>query len=257
MNTKVRQLVTILFVAATIFVNTLANTLPINGQNTGEVSDSFPIYFVPAGYVFSIWGLIYLGLIGFAIYQAFPSQREDPLQQKIAPWVWLGSAANIAWIFLWHYERFPLTLVAMLILLASLLVVFVQISRVRAGTSRGTSRLQRWLVDIVFAVYLGWITVATVANVSQVLYSSNWNAWGIAGPVWAAIMVAVASVLGLLMLWRERSIPYTLVLLWAFIGIAVKHAGTVTATAAWIGVAVVGAASVAAAFIKQPRLQEG
>jgi hypothetical protein len=252
-NDKVRQAVTFLMIAATIFVNTLANTLPINGQNTGEISDRFEILFVPAGYVFSIWGLIYLGLTAFAVFQALPSQRENELQKTIAPYIWLGSLANIAWIFFWHYELFPLTLVAMLILLASLLVTFIRIS----GARGGMTRWQYWLVEVVFAIYLGWITVATVANVTQVLYFFNWNGWGISDGLWAAVMLAVATLLGFLMLWRERSIPYVLVLIWAFIGIALKHAGTLASTAAWIGTAVLGVLIVVQFFVKRPVNQEG
>jgi len=245
MSDKMRQVVTIVFLAGMITVNILANALPINGLNTGEISDMFAIYFVPAGYVFSIWGLIYLGLIGFAVFQALPSQRENRLQQQIAPLVWLGSAANIAWIFFWHYLQFPLTLAAMLVLLGSLVAVYRQISKARPGLTR----TQRWLVEVVFAVYLGWITVATVANVSQVLYYLNWSGWGLSGASWAILMLAVASVLGLLMLWRERSIPYTLVLIWAFIGIAVKHGDGVD-TAAWIGTGVLLLGTLATALLR-------
>src|SRR5512137_1573723 len=102
-----RQIAVVLTVLATIVVNALANILPINGQNTGEISDRFKVYFVPAGYVFSIWGLIYLGLIAMAIYQALPSQRANPRLRSTGWWISLGGLANIAWIFLWHYEKFP------------------------------------------------------------------------------------------------------------------------------------------------------
>lgn len=236
---------------ATIAVNTLANTLPINGLNTGEISDRFEIFFVPAGYVFSIWGLIYLGLIIFAVYQALPGQRTD-LQRRIAPAVWLSSAANIAWVFLWHYEMFPLTLPAMLIILASLLYIFVQISNER----KTMDSAQRWIIETVFAVYLGWISVATVANVSQVLYFFGWSGWGISGEVWAMIMTAVATVLGFLMLRRERSIAYALVLIWAFVGIALKH-GAQVGLAAWIGSVLLTGAAVYTLLVGNKNLSKG
>lgn len=245
MNSRVRQGITLVLVMATIVVNVLANSLPLNGLNTGEISDRFEIFFVPAGYVFSIWGLIYLGLIGFAIYQALPAQREDPLQKAVAPGVWIGSAANIAWIFFWHYEMFALTLPAMLILLASLLYVFTRISAARSSLDKAG----RWLVEAVFAVYLGWISVATVANVTQVLFFYNWGGWGISDELWAVIMTAVATVLGILMLWRERSFPYAMVLVWAFIGIALKHGGMV-GTGAYTGSAVLAAAAAVMLFTK-------
>ena len=107
MKDTLRQISVVLTILATIVVNALANALPINGQNTGQISDRFHVYFVPAGYVFSIWGLIYLGLIAFAIFQALPSQRENPRLRKVGWWIALGGLANIAWIFLWHYEQFP------------------------------------------------------------------------------------------------------------------------------------------------------
>ena len=117
MKDILRQISVIVTILATIVVNGLANALPINGLNTGQISDRFQVYFVPAGYVFSIWGLIYLGLIAFAIFQALPSQRENPRLRETGWWIALGGLANIAWIFLWHYEQFPLTLIAMLVLL--------------------------------------------------------------------------------------------------------------------------------------------
>ena len=119
-----RQIAVITTIIATITINVLANALPINGLNTGEISNRFDVYFVPAGYVFSIWGVIYLGLIAFAIFQALPSQRENSRLQATGWWIALGGLANMAWIFLWHYEQFPLTLIAMLVLLASLIVTY-------------------------------------------------------------------------------------------------------------------------------------
>ena len=115
-----RQIITVIAVLATIVVNALANILPFNGQETGAISDRFAIYFVPAGYVFSIWGLIYLGLIAYAIFQALPAQRENPRLRSIGGLFALASVANIVWIFLWHYEVFPATLAVMLVLLGSL-----------------------------------------------------------------------------------------------------------------------------------------
>jgi hypothetical protein len=229
------QIVTLLATLLTLTVNGLANSLPINGQTTGEISDRFAIFFVPAGYVFSIWGLIYIGLIAFAIYQIQPAVRENALLKQIAPAYWLGSLANAVWILLWHYEYFLFTLVAMLILLASLLAIYIQISKARTTLDRK----QRWFVQLPFSIYLGWISVATIANFSQVLFFQGWNAWGISAAIWAAIMIAVAAVLGLLMQLRENDSAYVLVLVWAFIGIAIKHADTNTvAYSAWAAVVV-------------------
>jgi hypothetical protein len=154
-------------VLVTLVVNILANTLPLNGQNTGQISDHFNVFFVPAGYVFSIWGLIYIELITYAIYQALPSQRENPRLSATGGWIALGGIANSAWIFLWHYNQFPITLVAMLVLLATLIVIYLRLGVGRTTITTG----EKWTVHLPFSIYLGWITVATVANISDVLDS--------------------------------------------------------------------------------------
>jgi hypothetical protein len=228
---SIPQIITILVTLITIAVNILATALPLNGLDTGEISDRFDIYFVPAGYVFSIWGLIYLGLIAFSIYQALPSQKENELLKKIYPAYWIGSLANVVWLFLWHYEVFSLTLFAMLTLLASLIYIYLQISKAGSNLDRN----QKWFVKLPFSVYLGWISVATIANVTQVLFYFEWGGWGISPEVWAVIMLVIATILGLLMLWREMDIAYALVLVWAFIGITNSQADTaIVANTAWI-----------------------
>jgi hypothetical protein len=230
-----RQWMTILATLATITVNVLANTLPINGLNTGDISDRFDIYFVPAGYVFSIWGVIYIGWLVYSIFQALPSQAENPILKKIAPWYWISSLGNIAWIFLWHYEVFTFTLLFMALILVSLLVINRALAEAQGQT--------KWYVKLPFSLYLGWISVATVANASQWLYFFDWSGWGIQPAAWAVIMIAVASLLGILMAWLENDTFYVLVLIWAFIGITVSQAGaSVVVLAAWSGVALLAAA---------------
>lgn len=244
----INQIITILATILTITVNGLANALPLNGQGTGEISDRFAIYFVPAGYVFSIWGLIYIGLIAFAIYQALPAQKENELIKKISPVYWVGNLANTAWIFLWHYEFFPLTLIAMLTILVTLLFIYTQLSKARLGLSRN----QKWFVELPFSVYLGWISVATIANVSQVLFFFDWGGWGISPEAWAVIMLAIATILGLLMLWREKDLAYALVLVWAFVGIAYSQANTAfVANTAWLVAALLALVVVITLFIKR------
>jgi hypothetical protein len=218
-------------VVVMITINVLANALPINGQNTGEISDRFQVFFVPAGYVFAIWGLIYVGLLAFAVYQALPSQRENPRLRKIGYWFLLSCVANSVWIFMWHYNLFPLSLLVMLILLASLLVIYLRLDVGRTMVSTA----ERWCVNNVFSVYLGWITVATVANVTDVLYDLGWNAFGIAPETWAVIMLIIAAGLGVAMAVTRRDVAYLLVLVWSFAGIGVKQANTpLVATTAWI-----------------------
>ena len=236
MKDILRQVAVFLSTLAVIVVNELANTLPLNGQTTGEISDRFDVYFVPAGYVFSIWGLIYLALIGYSIYQVLPSQRENPRLRRTG-WLYvLSCLANIAWLFLWHYEFFELTVVAMAGLLLLLIAIYLAL-----GTGRTrVSAAETWLVRVPFSIYLGWITVATIANVSQMLFVLGWGGWGIAPTVWTIIMLAAAVVIAALMAVTRRDVAYLAVLVWAVIGIALKHAATpAVSLAAWVAAAII------------------
>src|SRR5512143_3045800 len=147
-----RQIVVVLSVLVTLVVNGLANALPLNGQNTGQISDRFNVYFVPAGYVFSIWGLIYIGLIAYAVYQALPSQRENPRLRATGWWVSLGGLANIAWSLLWNYEQLPLTLISILLLLDTLTFTYQRLGIGRTAVPQA----EKWAVRIPFSIYLGW-----------------------------------------------------------------------------------------------------
>lgn len=228
---KSKRVLMILSLVLTLVVNFLANTLPINGVTTGEVSDSFPILFVPAGYVFSIWGLIYVALIAFAIYSITPKGLGNKQIDSIAWWFVASNLFNTAWIFLWHYMQFTLTLVPIFSLLVSLIAIYVKL---RVGIKK-RSLSETLLVAIPFGIYLGWATVAVVANVSQALYALGWNGAPLTPPIWTVIMLGVASVLGVLMIFLRHEVAYPLVLVWAFVGIWVKHGGTpLVATSALI-----------------------
>lgn len=246
-----RQISNVLAVVATLVVNVLANALPLNGLNTGEISDRFQVYFVPAGYVFSIWGVIYLGLIAFAVYQALPRQRDNLRLNRVGYLFVLACAANIAWLFLWHYEQFPLTLLAMLALLGLLIAVYLRLGIGRTEVVAA----ERWCVQIPFSVYLGWVTVATIANVTSLLDYARWGGWGIAPQIWAVIMLVVATGIAAAVAWFRRDAAYLLVLVWAFAGIAVKHAATPAVTiAAWTTAGAVALMAVAGWVLRrQPR----
>lgn len=227
-----RQIVIPLATLATLVVNGLANALPLNGQTTGEVSDRFPVLFTPAGYVFAIWGLIYLALIAFSVYQALPAQRQSPRLRRIGFLYVLGSAANMAWIVLWHYERFPATLAAMLVLLGSLLGIYLRLEIGRAPAGRA----ERALVWAPFSLYLGWVTVATVANVSVVLVEAGWGGVGLAPALWTVGVLAVALAIGAGAALLRGDAVFPLVLTWAFAGIAVRQQGGETLVA-WAALA--------------------
>jgi hypothetical protein len=186
---------------------------------------------VPAGYVFSIWGLIYIGFLAFTIYHSLPAQRQNPRLRRVGYLYALSCVLNSAWIFAWHYNQFPLSLLIMVGLLASLIAIYL---RLDVGRDQ-VQTVEKWCVDIPFSVYLGWISVATVANVTDVLYDQGWQGGPIAPETWAVIMLIVAASLGVAMAWRRLDVAYLLVLIWSFAGIAVKQADTpIVAITAWI-----------------------
>ncbi len=227
---SVRQLANILSVGLALTVNILASALPLNGQNTGEISDRFKVFFVPAGYVFAIWLVIYIGWIAFAVYQARTSQKENPRLRKLGYAFALSGVFNAAWLFCWHYNYFGLSVLVMLGLLALLIVSYL---RLDVGRTPGTT-MEKWSVDIPFSIYLGWITVAAVANITDYLYFIGWNGFGITPQVWAVIMIVIASLLGALMTVLRRDSAYVFVLAWSFAGIGVKQAAApLVATTAW------------------------
>ena len=228
---KFKQILNVIALAAMLVVNWLATSLPINGLTPGEISDSVPSLFTPAGYVFSIWGLIYLWLLAYVVYQALPGQRDSAFAERIGYWFAISSLFNVAWIFAWHYEQFLLSLAIMLGLLGSLLVLYV-----RLGVGRGdVSTRDRLLVHAPFSVYLGWISVATIANFAVVLYVLGWNGFGIAPQVWTVTVMVVAAGLGIAMTLDRRETAYPLVIIWALIGIAVQRAGIpAIAVTAWV-----------------------
>ena len=216
----IRQLATLATVILGLTVNILAVTLPLNGQDTGEISDRFQVYFVPAGYVFSIWSVIYLGWIAFTIFQLLPSQKENPRLRRLGYLFPLSNLANAAWLFCWHYNQFGLSVLVMLTLLGLLIASYLALDVNRASVTR----TEYWSVDVMFSIYLGWITVATVANITDWLYFVGWDGFGIPAQAWAVIMLAVASLLGLAMAITRRDVGYLSVLVWAFGGIAIKQA---------------------------------
>jgi hypothetical protein len=247
MNSTLRRVLVVFAVLAVIGVNFAANALPINGLRTGEISDRFDILFVPAGYVFSIWGLIYLGLLGFAVYQALPAQASNPRLERVAVPFLFSAAANIAWIFLWHHLQFPLTLVAMVTLLLSLVFVYLRLRR----TSERVGAAEVWLARVPFSIYLGWISVATIANVSQVLSFIGWSGWGLSEVAWAIVMLVVGIALAGVMAVKERDPAYVLVFVWAYAGIAVAQAHeSAVASAAWGGTAVAALLAVLATVLR-------
>jgi hypothetical protein len=231
----IRQYANLVSVILALFVNILASALPLNGQNTGEIADRFQVYFVPASYVFAIWGVIYLGWIAFTIFQFQPSQKASTRLRRLGYLFAISNMANAAWLVCWHYNRFGLSVLVMLALLGLLIASYLLLNVNRTPVTR----TEYWSVDVLFSVYLGWITVATVANISDWLYLVKWNGFGPSAQAWAVIMLTVASLLGLAMALTRRDVGYLSVLVWAFVGIAEKQASApLVALSAWIAAAI-------------------
>lgn len=204
---------------AMIFVNYLANALPLGGITTGEASDAYPNLFTPAGVTFSIWGVIYLFLLGYTIYQfKTPKQKKRAENFDTIRKLYLfTSLANIAWIFAWHYQVIWLSVLIML----TLLILLIKIAGI-INTEKYSIK-KNILIRIPFSIYFGWITVATIANITVFLVSINWDGFGIADNIWTITILLVGAAIGIARMLKDKNIYYGLVLVWAYAGIWLKH----------------------------------
>lgn len=240
MSTKSLQILNIIGFILVIALNGLANGLPINGRTTGELSDLYPNLFVPAGFTFSIWGLIYLLLLAFVFYQAGGLWNKQPppvTVQKIGVWFFVSCMANASWILAWHYMLVELSLLIMLVILTSLMTIY---RRLQIGQGADSSK-RLLLVHLPFSVYLGWITVATIANVTTLLVD-----WGLSGLFpgeifWTCLMIIIATGFGILFLLRKRDVPYALVLVWALYGITAVRFNEAILIVAYIAIGLLAA----------------
>lgn len=219
-----RQIANVVILVVTVVFNTISQIPSFDfgiGTN-GEIANRYPdLYYFPANSAFSIWSVIYGFLIAFTIYQALPAQRENPHVRRIGYLFVLTGIFNVAWIACFQFEQFALSMVMMLLLLGTLIAIYL-----RLGIGRtAVSMRDKWLVHVPFSIYLGWITAATVTNASYVLRDANWDGFGIAPEVWAAVMLIVTGVIGLAMAIRHRDIAYVLVIAWATFWIASRHSG--------------------------------
>ena len=196
--------------AIMIIVNFLANFLPLNGKTTGELSDQYTNLFVPAGITFSIWGLIYLLILGLIILQ-FNDANNNIVKQ--VGWLFAISCFfNALWIIAWHYELLPLSLVLMIGLLISLILLSLKLIDYPVNLLKGT-----------VGIYLGWICIATIANVTAILVSINWSGWGISNENWAITLISVGVLISILAIIKFNNPFIGLSAVWAFIGINIKR----------------------------------
>lgn len=224
-----------------ILMNILANALPLFGRGTGEVSARYPTLVTPAGYVFAIWGLIYIGLIAYSAAQFLRPLVDDPLPDRLAWPIIASNVANVAWLLLWHSLNIYLTVPVMLALLVSLIVAY----RIARSNRPGhPSPLERWAVRVPLGLYLGWVSVATIANISSALVAADWGGWGVPESWWGVIILVVAASLAFAGLTRNGDGIFAGVFVWALVGIAAETPSSLvriaaTGLAAVIGVGIV------------------
>jgi hypothetical protein len=214
-------IITWLLFVSVIAVNALANILPINGYNTGQISAFYPNAFVPAGFTFSIWGVIYLLLLSYTIgftYFSIKGQQYPKafiFIERINIYFLMTCVLNMAWILAWHYLQIELSVVIMLLFLSTLIQLFLKSNTI----ANGLTSTQKIILHTPFIVYLGWISVATIANITALLVAYKWTALSIAPVYWSAIMILIAIVLALLILRKFKAVEFALVLAWALWGI--------------------------------------
>jgi hypothetical protein len=214
-------IITWLLFLGVIAVNALANILPINGYNTGQISAFYPNAFVPAGFTFSIWGVIYLLLLSYTIGFTFYTLKQEQypkafaLTERINIYFLLTCVFNMSWIVAWHYLQIELSLVIMFLFLITLIQLFLKSNTI----ARDLTLTQRFILQTPFIVYLGWISVATIANTTALLVAYKWTALSIAPVYWSASMILIAIVLTVLMLIKFKAVPFALVVTWALWGI--------------------------------------
>jgi hypothetical protein len=202
--------ISLLFFGAMVYMNYLANSLPLNGKTTGQLSDAYPNLFVPAGITFSIWGVIYLLLAVYCVVQFLPASKE--IAAGIS-WLFIISCAlNGFWIVAWHYQKLPFSLLIMIGLLVTLILINLQIKDLPVGVMKAA-----------FGIYLGWICIATIANVTALLVSIGWGGMGISEEAWTIIMIAAGTLIVSLAIMRFENPFIGLSVLWAFTGIIIKR----------------------------------
>lgn len=206
-----------------ILVNALANILPINGITTGDVSDAYPNLFAPAGITFAIWGVIYLLLAGYTVYQLgilgkkTPATEHAELLDRVGTLFTVSSVANILWIFAWHYRMIAVSQIFMTVILICLILINLRTHR------EDLTATEKLLVRLPFSVYFGWISVATIANVTTLLVDIGWDGFGVAEGTWTVMILLVGIAIGILTTVRLADIAYGLVFVWAYSGILLKH----------------------------------
>ena len=209
------RLVALLSFAFMLVMNVLATTLPLNGQATNEISDRYDTLFAPIGFTFAIWGVIYL-LLG--VYTVVQLVADNAVIRAITPWFIASNLLNGLWIVAWHYEQ--LWVAALIIAALLWTLIFINKHTTAARTTVGSTLAIR----VPFAVYFGWVTVATVANISALLVQFGLaEGFVLSAEAWTITILVVAVGIGSTTALVNSSPTYALVLVWAFWGILSRH----------------------------------
>lgn len=220
LSTKAIRLITIIAFVIMIIANALANILPINGLNTGQISNSYPNLFAPASITFSIWVIIYILLGIYSIYQIYAlknSETDEDFLNEIDFYFIISSLANALWIIAWHYLIIWLSLIHMLLILVCLININTLIQK------KSLDQKVSKVISLPFGIYFGWITVATIANVTTFLVSINWNGFGIPDYIWTIVVLITGLIIGSVTTYKIKNLFYNLVFIWAYTGILIKH----------------------------------
>jgi translocator protein len=221
MNPRLLVVLQAIAFIAMITVNALANILPINGLNTGQVSALYNNLFVPAGFTFSIWGVIYLLLLfwvvasGMILWTGANKNRLYAHALTTAPLFLLTCILNACWIFCWHYLQISFSLIVMLCLLITLTGIYRKMQQHRIIIAG----MHWWILYLPFVIYLSWICVATIANTTALLVHIQWNAFGMAPWLWSCIMIAVTFLLPAAFAFWRGELAFACVTAWALFGI--------------------------------------
>lgn len=222
MGSMTKSLVTKLAVflgfAATAVVNWLATVGKINGLTTAAVSDAHPSLFTPAGYTFSIWGIIYLLLLIYVLFALFTKNLgKNGRLSKTAVWFAVTCVLNVGWLIAWHYGLIALSTAAIGLLLYALVNILILVSRAERSFGYLIS------LEFPFGLYAGWITVATVANIAVLLSHVGWDGFGIPWFLWLIAVLLTSTLIAVAATHKTLNLAYPAAVIWGFTGILVRY----------------------------------
>ncbi|MEL6439797.1 MAG: tryptophan-rich sensory protein [Cyanobacteria bacterium J06621_8] len=235
-SVSIRQIITLVSILAAFGTNIWANLNPPQGMTIGDVSQQVfgEVLITPANYAFAIWGLIYLGLISFAIYQVLPISKNEFLLPKIGYKLVIASISQIIWVYFFLNGYYAASFLAMLCILLSLIGAYWSLP-----FKQRISRIQKWLIRTPLSIYLAWISVATVVNAASVLDFWQWKGWGLSPVGWTVVMLLIAGFITHLVTIPRLDFAYAGVFVWAAIAIAIKNAEQTMIAGTAIGLSII------------------